>query len=126
MEIQTLIAHCDQLLDVAGCKDYCPNGLQVEGTREVQKIVTGVSACAELFERARDSGADAVFVHHGLLWRFLGTEPLVGFRAKRLRLLFESGLHLVAYHLPLDRHAETPVTIFRTSRVPSTCSPFGP
>jgi putative NIF3 family GTP cyclohydrolase 1 type 2 len=76
MDIQAVVAHCDQLLDSASCKDYGPNGLQVEGTRDVRKIVTGV------------------------------TEPLVGFRAKRLRLLFESGLHLVAYHLPLDRHAE--------------------
>jgi dinuclear metal center YbgI/SA1388 family protein len=106
MDIQSLVSHCDQLLDSAACRDYGPNGLQVEGTRDVRRIVTGVSACVELFERARDTGADAVFVHHGLLWKFLGTEPLVGFRARRLRLLFESGIHLVAYHLPLDRHPE--------------------
>ncbi len=106
MKAHDLVAHCDQLLDAASCRDYGPNGLQVEGTRAVRKIVTGVSACVELFERARDLGADAVFVHHGLIWRSGATEPLTGFRARRLRLLFESGIHLVAYHLPLDRHPE--------------------
>ena len=106
MKIHDLVAHCDQLLDSPSCKDYGPNGLQVEGTREVRRIVTGVSACVELFEKACEVEADAVFVHHGLVWKFLAAEPLVGFRAKRLRILFESGIHLVAYHLPLDRHAE--------------------
>ncbi len=106
MEIRALVAHCDQLLDSASCNDYGPNGLQLEGVRDVRKIVTGVSACAELFERARAADADAVFVHHGLLWKSAGAEPLVGFKARRFRLLFESGMHLVAYHLPLDRHPE--------------------
>lgn len=106
MDIQTLVAHCDQFLDATAGRDYCPNGLQVEGTREVRKIVTGVSACVELFERAREAGADAIFVHHGLIWRSGADSPLIGYRARRLRLLFESGIHLVAYHLPLDRHPE--------------------
>ena len=106
MDIKTLVAHCDQLLDSLGSSDYGPNGLQVEGARDVRKIVTGVSACVELFERARDAGADAVFVHHGLIWKSGAAEPLTGFRARRLRLLFESGIHLVGYHLPLDRHPE--------------------
>jgi dinuclear metal center YbgI/SA1388 family protein len=106
MEIHALVAHCDAYLDAASCQDYGPNGLQVEGTREVRRIATGVSACVELFERARDLGADAVFVHHGLIFKFTPAEPLTGFRARRLRILFESGIHLVAYHLPLDRHPE--------------------
>lgn len=104
MEIRALVEYCDQLLDAAAGRDYGPNGLQVEGTRDVRKIVTGVSACVELFEKARDAGADAVFVHHGLLWESEGARPIVGHRRRRLATLIEAGLHLVAYHLPLDRH----------------------
>jgi dinuclear metal center YbgI/SA1388 family protein len=51
-------------------------------------------------------GADAVLVHHGVIWRGLAEQPFVGYRARRFRRLFESGLHLLAYHLPLDRHPE--------------------
>ncbi len=106
MEIRTLVEYCDQLLGAAEVPDYGPNGLQVEGTREVRSIVSGVSAGVELFEKAIEAGADAVLVHHGVLWRGLGAQPLTGYHARRLRTLFRSGLHLLAYHLPLDRHAE--------------------
>ncbi|HLF56739.1 MAG TPA: Nif3-like dinuclear metal center hexameric protein [Thermoanaerobaculia bacterium] len=106
MDVRTLVEYCDQLLDAKTGKDYGPNGLQVEGRREVQKIVTGVSACVELFERAREADADAVLVHHGVLWESSGAKPIVGHQYRRLAALIEAGMHLVAYHLPLDRHAE--------------------
>ena len=38
---------------------------------EIRKIVTGVSACQELFVRAREAEADAVLVHHGIFWGFV-------------------------------------------------------
>lgn len=106
MEIGTLVDYCDQLLGAREQKDYGPNGLQVEGRREVRRIVSGVSACVELFGRARDAGADVVLVHHGVLWEFLGTKPIVGFQYRRLATLIDAGMHLLAYHLPLDRHPE--------------------
>jgi len=104
--IHELVEHADRLLaaDVGG--DHGPNGLQVEGTREVRKIVSGVSACVDLFQRARERGADVVLVHHGILWDSLGAKPLTGGHGRRVRWIVESGMHLVAYHLPLDRHDE--------------------
>jgi len=106
MEIAELVDYCDTLLEAKAGKDFGPNGLQVEGLRPVARIVTGVSACVELFERAATAGADAVLVHHGLLWESAGAKPLVGHHGRRLRSILESGMHLIAYHLPLDRHAE--------------------
>jgi len=106
MEIGQLVDYCDRYLDAASGKDYGPNGLQVEGVRAVRRIVTGVSACVELFERARDLGADLVLVHHGVLWESASLRTITGFHYRRLAALIESGLHLVAYHLPLDRHPE--------------------
>ncbi|HXU44947.1 MAG TPA: Nif3-like dinuclear metal center hexameric protein, partial [Thermoanaerobaculia bacterium] len=61
-----LVAYLDDYLEAKKGRDYGPNGLQVEGRREIRKIVTGVSGCIELFERAREAGADAVLVHHGI------------------------------------------------------------
>ena len=106
MDVRELVRYCDELLDSGSISDFGPNGLQVEGRRDVRKIATGVSACVELFERARDAEADVVLVHHGLLWDSSAAAPITGVAYRRLACLIEAGLHLVAYHLPLDRHAE--------------------
>lgn len=104
MHLQDLVAYLDQYLDARG-RDYGPNGLQVEGKEEVRKIVTGVSACQELFVRAREAGADAVLVHHGLFWDGM-PRTLTGFQYRRVAELIRSEMSLIAYHLPLDRHPE--------------------
>lgn len=100
-----LVSYLDQYLDAATGRDYGPNGLQVEGREEVRKIVTGVSACQELFVRAREAGADAVLVHHGLFWEG-SPRTLTGFRYRRVAELIRGEINLLAYHLPLDRHLE--------------------
>jgi dinuclear metal center YbgI/SA1388 family protein len=100
-----LVQYLDQYLDSGAVEDYGPNGLQVEGAAHVHRLVTGVSACRELFVRARELAADAVLVHHGLFWR--GTPyPLVGVQHGRVAELIRGDVALVAYHLPLDRHRE--------------------
>lgn len=90
-------------LDVERFADYCPNGLQVEGTRPVRLLVSGVTASLELIEAAAALGADALLVHHGWFWR--GEDScLTGLRGARVRRLMASGMSLLAYHLPLDAH----------------------
>ncbi len=103
--LDKIIAHLDDLLSPASFEDYGPNGLQVPGSRPVELVVTGVSASAELFERAAAAGADLVVVHHGLFWN---GAPLALTRSakRRLQLLFDHDIALAAYHLPLDGHPE--------------------
>jgi dinuclear metal center YbgI/SA1388 family protein len=100
-----IIGYLDALLDPAAYDDYGPNGLQVPGKDEIQTVVTGVSANAELFTRARAEGADLVLVHHGLFWAG-PPRPLDPASKRRLQLLFDADLALAAYHLPLDGHLE--------------------
>jgi dinuclear metal center YbgI/SA1388 family protein len=100
-----LIGILDDLLDPDGFRDYGPNGLQVPGREEVETVVTGVSASAELFERARAEGAGLVVVHHGLFWAG-PPRPLDRAAKRRLQLLFDADMSLAAYHLPLDAHLE--------------------
>jgi dinuclear metal center YbgI/SA1388 family protein len=100
-----LVAYLDELLDEPRQADYGPNGLQVEGRREVRKVVTAVSACREVFTRAAAAGADLVLVHHGLFWTGMPAR-LTGVQYGRVAALIENGLSLAAYHLPLDRHGE--------------------
>jgi dinuclear metal center YbgI/SA1388 family protein len=103
--LYTILDHLDSLLDPASYDDYGPNGIQVPGRDEVETIVTGVSANAELFERAREAGADLVLVHHGLFWGG-PPRPLDRAAKRRLQLLFDADMSLAAYHLPLDAHLE--------------------
>lgn len=100
-----LARYLDHYLDASAGKDYGPNGLQVQGKDEIRTLVTGVSACLELFERALDLEADAVLVHHGIFWDWL-SPVLVGPHHERVRMLLEAEVNLYAYHLPLDRHLE--------------------
>ena len=100
-----LVAAFDQLLMPERFNDYAPNGLQVEGKAEVRKIISGVTASLALIEAAVASKADAIFVHHGLFWR--GQDGRVtGWMKQRLALLLAHDINLLAYHLPLDAHAE--------------------
>lgn len=86
-------------------RDYGPNGLQVEGRREVRHLVSGVTASLALIEAAVADGADALLVHHGLFWR--GQDGrLVGWLRQRVARLMAHDLNLFAYHLPLDAHPE--------------------
>ena len=99
------VAELDRLLEPDGFRDYCPNGLQVPGRGELAKVATGVSASAELFERAAAERADLIVVHHGLFW---GSTPAAIDHPmkRRLKLLFDADMSLAAYHLPLDAHPE--------------------
>lgn len=100
-----LVAYLDEMLEARRGRDFGPNGLQVEGREEIRKVVTGVSACLELFARAREARADAVLVHHGIFWEGL-PRTLTGFQHRRVAELIRGEMNLIAYHLPLDRHPE--------------------
>ena len=93
------------LLDLDAYPDYGPMGLQVVGADEVTKIAAGVSSSSELFERAAQSGAELLIVHHGLFWE---NDPRVVDRQLkgRLQALFDGNVTLAAYHLALDAHPE--------------------
>jgi dinuclear metal center YbgI/SA1388 family protein len=105
MERAALDEYLADYLQVHDFRDYCPNGLQVEGRGEIARIVTGVTASAALIEAAVADGADALIVHHGYFWR--GEDArITGMRRRRIGLLFEHELNLFAYHLPLDAHPE--------------------
>jgi len=89
----------NQVLNVASFSDYGPNGLQVEGRAEINKIVTAVSASVELFEKAIECHADAIIVHHGIIWNFERPVYKGGYK-QRVKRLLENDLNLFAYHLP--------------------------
>jgi dinuclear metal center YbgI/SA1388 family protein len=105
MKREDLVEYLDGLLQPGNFRDYCPNGLQVEGRGEISRIVAGVTASQALLDAAVASGADAVLVHHGYFWK--GEDGRVtGMRKKRLGTLLTQDINMLAYHLPLDAHPE--------------------
>ncbi len=93
----------NQQLNSEQFKDYAPNGLQVEGRAEVNRIITGVTACQALLDKAVEMQADAVIVHHGYFWK---NELLVikNMKRQRLKTLLSHDINLYGWHLPLDAH----------------------
>jgi dinuclear metal center YbgI/SA1388 family protein len=100
-----IIEFCDQVLETSDFDDYGPNGLQVPGSEQVERVITGVSAHRELIERAVAAGGQMLLVHHGLFWDFL-PRALSEQMAERLRLALVARLSVAGYHLPLDAHRE--------------------
>ena len=96
----------DYLCSYLSCEeyqDYAPNGLQVEGRKEISKICSAVTASLDVINQAIAMKADALFVHHGYFWR--GENPVItGIKRQRLSALLTNNLNLYAYHLPLDGH----------------------
>lgn len=92
-----------QELQTERIKDYCPNGLQVEGKADISCIVTGVTASQALLDAAVAVNADAVLVHHGYFWKSEAAE-ITGMKKRRLQTLLKHDINLLAYHLPLDVH----------------------
>src|SRR5688500_14407251 len=103
MLLNELEIYLNQLLDVTHFRDYCPNGLQVEGRSAVRHLISGVTASFDFLQTAVAAGADAVLVHHGYFWR--GEDQcIVGMKHRRIALLMAHDVGMLSYHLPLDAH----------------------
>lgn len=103
--LQELIDHLDALLEPSQFDDFCPNGLQIEGKREVTTLGVAVSASLATIQAAVEARVDALVVHHGIFWKNL-SPCIVGVNRQKIELLLASGISLLAYHLPLDTHQE--------------------
>lgn len=103
MQLNELSDYIGSELQVGRFRDYCPNGIQVEGRSQVQRIATGVTASYAVLEAAAAWGADAILVHHGYFWRS-EEAVLTGIKKRRISHLLQQDISLLAYHLPLDAH----------------------
>lgn len=102
-KLSEIIQWCDRILKAAEFKDYAPNGLQIEGKTEVNKILCAVTASQAAIDAAIEQNADLLLVHHGYFWKG-EPYPITGMRGKRIKTLIQHDISLVGYHLPLDAH----------------------
>ena len=103
--LNELSRYLQQYLSVDKIKDYCPNGIQVEGRENVKRIIGGVTACQALIDAAVERNACAILVHHGYFWKG-EAQPITGIKKKRIKQLLLNDISLLAYHLPVDVHPE--------------------
>ncbi len=106
MKRSELEKYLKSLLNIYDFSDYCPNGLQIEGSEEISKIGFAVSATAESINKAINNGCQALIVHHGLFWHFHGTKTITKAFAKRVKPLIKNDISLFGFHLPLDASLE--------------------
>jgi dinuclear metal center YbgI/SA1388 family protein len=98
-----LVTYLDELLCVDLFHDYTSNGLQVEGTDQINVLCTAVTASLDAINQAISYHADALLVHHGYFWK--GESPVItGMKRARMASLITNNINLIAYHLPLDAH----------------------
>lgn len=103
MKRNELTQYLNDLLVIDKFCDGCPNGLQVEGKNQIERIITGVTACQALLQKAVEIQSDAIIVHHGYFWK--NETPIIkGIKRERLATLLANQLNLYVYHLPLDAH----------------------
>lgn len=105
MTRQQLERYLRDYLSTDRCKDYCPNGLQIEGREAIHRVVTGVTASQALIEAAIAVKADAIVVHHGYFWNNEAA-TITGMKQRRIKALLTHDINLFGYHLPLDVHPE--------------------
>jgi len=103
-KLAVIVAHCDQILRTREIGDYdgAFNGLQVENSGAVTKIVAMVDASLSTVKMAIAAKADLMIVHHGLFWG--PRHPWTGKNRELLQLLIENDLAIYSSHLPLDAH----------------------
>lgn len=103
MTAQELAAALNVELRLSAFSDVSHNGLQINNRGPIQHITTAVDASLETLQKAVDSGAQMVIVHHGLSWGD-SLARIDGLNYKLVSFAIEHNLALYAAHLPLDAH----------------------
>lgn len=121
VNLQGVTAYLDGYLRIKEVPDDANalNGLQVENSGAVERIVAAVDASQATIDgvagEASGPGAKAsgarrqasgamLLVHHGMFWDGHGT--VTGRRHRKLRALYDSDTALYSAHIPLDLHPE--------------------
>ncbi len=106
MDTAELAGYLDSLLEHDDWQplDAAYDGLQVENSGEVERVAFAVDAALETVEMAAAEDADALVVHHGIVWG--GLDHVAGVTYDRIQALMEADVALYASHLPLDAHPD--------------------
>ena len=115
LEFTKALNHLLMPLEIAtkAQNDACPNGLLVDASynddtsKEITKVVTGVSLRISLMQKAIELGANAIIVHHpNGFWNSEKDKRLIERFGVYAKNLIKHGIFTFGYHMPLDIHRE--------------------
>jgi dinuclear metal center YbgI/SA1388 family protein len=125
-ELGAVTAWIDDLLRIRDLPDYdgAVNGLQVENSGRITRVMAAVDASLESITAAARTPGTLLLVHHGLFWD--GNRPVTERRYRRLKAAFAGDVAVYSAHLPLDAHPEVGNNVLLARRLGLTISgPFG-
>lgn len=104
-ELFNLIERGNHWLKLDEIPDYpqALNGLQLENSGEIHRIVAAVDACLPVIRRAAEKKGSLLVVHHGLFWQ--GAQRIEGAVYEKLRIAMDNDLAIYSAHIPLDVHS---------------------
>jgi dinuclear metal center YbgI/SA1388 family protein len=124
--LDVVVPWLDTYLKIRELPDYdgAANGLQVENSGTLTRVLAAVDASAESIAAAARQRGTLLLVHHGLFW---GEDPAVtGMRYRRLKGALDGDVAVYSVHLPLDAHPEVGNNVLLAGLLGLTVSgPFG-
>lgn len=91
----------DEIQDYPGAM----NGLQLENSGSIERVIASVDATLPVIERAAEMGPGSLLiVHHGMFWQ--GPQPITGSFHRKLKLAMDADMAIYSSHLPLDAHPQ--------------------
>ncbi len=105
-KLDAIISYANHYLKVEEGEDApgAHNGLQVENSGRVTRILASVDSGLAVIKKASAAGSGSLLiVHHGLFWG--GVQPVTGTFGRKLELMRAADMALYSVHLPLDAHA---------------------
>lgn len=106
VSLEEVVTFLDLELKTAEIPDYpgALNGLQLESSGGIPRIVAAVDASLPVIEKVAADGPGLLIVHHGMFWQ--GVQTVTGPLYRKLKVAMEAGLAIYSSHLPLDFHPE--------------------
>lgn len=101
-ELRDLVWYLNKELDIDKPKDFCENGLQIQGKSKIRNVGFAVDITLGTINKAIENDCDIIISHHGLIWKPL--KKLTGLMAKQIELLMKNSISVYGAHHPIDIH----------------------
>lgn len=105
-KLESVVSYAQSYLKVADVEDApgAHNGLQVENSGNVKRILAAVDTGLPVIGKAAAAGPGSLLiVHHGLFWG--GVQMVTGVFREKLEIMRKADMALYSVHLPLDAHS---------------------
>ncbi len=106
-QLQDIVAFLERELKHDDIRDYpgAFNGLQLENSGVIERVVCAVDATLPVVEKVAELGSGSLLiVHHGMFWQ--GVQPVTGAFRRKLRCAMNADMAIFSSHLPLDVHPQ--------------------